>query len=78
MVEFLIGQEQRKLELQLPQKPVGCHEACFLMNLYLWMFFFLASNKLSAQLKLFLSLGWHSKGQRAVRVPLVNTGGVLL
>lgn len=59
MVEFLMGQEWRNLGL--PKKPVGSHEACFLMNLYLWMFFFLASNKMSAQLKLFLSLWWYQK-----------------
>lgn len=62
MVDFLMGQERRKLGLQLSKKPVGSHEARFLMNLYLWMgFFFLASNKMSAQLKLFLSLGWYQK-----------------
>lgn len=33
---------------------------------------------MSTQLKLFLSWGQHSKGKRAIRVPVASMGGVLL
>jgi len=50
----------------------------FVFGFVLVFFFSLASNKMSAQLKLFLLLGQHSKGQRAVWVPLVNAEALLL